>query len=76
MKIPKTVPNSAPSAPKIAPKTPAIIPIQAPINPAIKPNNPPANPIQIGNVKIGSRITNTVELEEEVRVDMIFLTTQ
>lgn len=65
-----------PKTPKIAPKTPAIIPIHAPINPATNPNNPPAKPIQIGNVKNRSSTINTVELEEELRVDMAFLTSR
>ena len=75
-KIPKIAPMIEPKTPKIAPKTPAIIPIHAPINPATNPNNPPAKPIQTGNVKIRSKTIKTVELEEELRVDIsVFLTT-
>lgn len=76
-KIPKIAPMIEPKTPKIAPKTPAIIPIHAPIKPATNPKNPPAKPIQIGNVKIRSKTIKTVELEEELRVDIsVFLTTQ
>jgi hypothetical protein len=74
-KIPKIAPMIEPRIPKITPKTPPLIPIQAPVNPATNPNTPPANPIQIGNVKIRSNTINTVELEEELRVDMVFFYT-
>lgn len=50
--------------------------MQAPINPAIKPNNPPAKPIQMGNVKIRSKTINTVELEDELRVDIVLFSQQ
>jgi len=36
----------------------------APNRPAIKPKRPPAIPIQIGNVKINRRISNTEVAEE------------
>jgi hypothetical protein len=60
--------NIEPIIPKIAPKTPAIIPIHAPNNPAASPNNPPKIPIQIGKVKIISRMISKVELERVINL--------